>query len=197
MREVRLASGRRVILSDTVGFISDLPTMLVAAFRATLEEVVGADLILHVRDIAHAETEAQRADVERVLADLGIDPEKAEAPILEVWNKADLVAADEREETAHAAGRTRHGAILTSAVTGEGVAPLLAAIDARLGKDDRVMTVKLPATAGRLLHWLHENAAVIERSTSDGGDITCTIRIAAEKQPRLVAELKRAGIGTE
>ncbi len=90
---MRLGSGRRIILSDTVGFISDLPTLLVAAFRATLEEVIEADLILHVRDIAHAETEAQARDVETVLADLGIDTLPVESHILEVWNKIDLSSA--------------------------------------------------------------------------------------------------------
>jgi GTP-binding protein HflX len=196
MREVRLASGRRVILSDTVGFISDLPTMLVAAFRATLEEVIGADLILHVRDIAHAETEAQRADVEHVLGDLGIDPHAADAPLLEVWNKADLLGPEALEEARYAARRTRHGAILTSAMSGDGLGALLATIDARLGVHDRTMTIVLPATAGRLLHWLHENAQVMSRQTDAEGAVTCTIRIAAEKQPRLVAELKRAGMAT-
>ena len=103
MREVRLPSGRRIVLSDTVGFISDLPTMLVAAFRATLEEVVEADLVLHVRDISHAETEAQRRDVETVLSELGIDAAAADVPLLEVWNKADKLSASDR-----AGGHERH-----------------------------------------------------------------------------------------
>ena len=104
MREVKLASGRRIILSDTVGFISDLPTTLVAAFRATLEEVVEADLILHVRDISHPETQAQLHDVDAVLSDLGIDAAAAEAPILEVWNKADRLDARRPHGS-----RARHG----------------------------------------------------------------------------------------
>ncbi|MET1045086.1 MAG: GTPase HflX, partial [Hyphomicrobium sp.] len=98
MREVKLPSSRRIIISDTVGFISDLPTMLVAAFRATLEEVVEADLILHVRDIAHEETEAQASDVEKVLGDLGIDTLPVDNHILEVWNKIDLVSHERRGE---------------------------------------------------------------------------------------------------
>ena len=110
MREVRLQGGRRIILSDTVGFISDLPTMLVAAFRATLEEVIEADLILHVRDISHPETDAQARDVEGVLADLGIDTIAAESHILEVWNKIDLlspVTRTKRESAAQWAERRR------------------------------------------------------------------------------------------
>ncbi|MES1179920.1 MAG: GTPase HflX, partial [Hyphomicrobium sp.] len=103
MREVRLQSGRRIILSDTVGFISDLPTTLVAAFRATLEEVIEADLILHVRDIAHAESEAQAADVKGVLGDLGIDMTTSDTRILEVWNKVDLLSPVTREEALAAA----------------------------------------------------------------------------------------------
>ena len=194
MREVRLASGRRIILSDTVGFISDLPTMLVAAFRATLEEVIGADLILHVRDISHAESEAQRLDVERVLVDLGIDPQAAGAPIVEVWNKLDLLAIEKQDEMRHAARRSERSAMPVSSVTGEGIEALLATIDARLGAADVELTITVPAAGGRLLHWLHENAAVIERHVGDGGETTCRIRIAAEKKPRLDAQLRRAGI---
>ena len=105
MREVTLPSGRRIILSDTVGFISNLPTTLVAAFRATLEEVVGADLIAHVRDISRPDTNAQARDVEGVLHDLGIDPQAAGSPVIEVWNKIDRLDPDAREELRNEAGR--------------------------------------------------------------------------------------------
>ncbi len=97
LREVKLPSNRRVILSDTVGFVSELPTQLVAAFRATLEEVIEADLILHVRDISHEDSDVQRSDVERVLADLGIDTSSADTGLVEVWNKADLIDGDRRD----------------------------------------------------------------------------------------------------
>jgi 50S ribosomal subunit-associated GTPase HflX len=127
MRAIRLPSGRRIILSDTVGFISDLPTQLVAAFRATLEEVLEADLIVHVRDLAHPETEAQKADVLDVLADLGVGEARLEA-MLEARNKIDLLD-DEAAADMRNAARREQGAVALSAVSGEGVATLLDAID--------------------------------------------------------------------
>jgi GTP-binding protein HflX len=196
MREVRLASGRRVILSDTVGFISDLPTMLVAAFRATLEEVIEADLVLHVRDVSHAETEAQCRDVEKVLADLGVDPEAPETAILEVWNKIDLLDADQREVLAHSAERRPGGAVPVSAVTGEGLSELLAAIDTRLGVDDQTLDLELPAHAGRTLAWLHANAAILEREVDEVGTCRLSVRIDASKRGQLEALLRREGLRT-
>src|SRR6185437_10053305 len=121
MREITLPSGRRIVLSDTVGFISDLPTNLIAAFRATLEEVVAADLILHVRDISHPESEAQHHDVVAVLVDLGIDADSETAPILEVWNKADKLTPGTRTEVERARARRNRPAVLVSALTGEGI----------------------------------------------------------------------------
>lgn len=192
MREVRLASGRRIILSDTVGFISDLPTMLVAAFRATLEEVIEADLILHVRDIAHPETDAQARDVESVLAELGIDLAPADSHILEVWNKIDLLGPIPREE-AEAAARFRVGGpVLISATTGEGLDVLLAAIDDRLGVGDEVLALVVPATAGRLIHWLHENSHVLGRAAGEDGMLAMTVRVTADKKGQLLAQLEAA-----
>lgn len=192
MREIRLPSGRRVILSDTVGFVSNLPTLLVAAFRATLEEVVEADLILHVRDISHAETDAQASDVERVLADLGIDPVPEHSPILEVWNKVDLLTALQRQEVEHAARFARRPPVLVSAATGQGVDRLLTAIDARLGTGDEVVDVRIPAGDGRMLAWLHENATITARhDDTTTGAIDVTIRIPADKRGRLEGWLKR------
>ena len=194
MRAVRLQSGRKVIFSDTVGFISDLPTMLVAAFRATLEEVVEADLILHVRDIAHAETEAQRADVESVLGDLGIDTLPVDNHILEVWNKIDLLDAETRE---HRLAATRFAArrpAEVSALTGEGLDALLAAIDARLGAADSFVDLVVPAADGRTLAWLYTEADVLTRETDDAGDTRLRLRIPSEKRDRLVGQLKKAGI---
>ncbi|MGE3065174.1 MAG: GTPase HflX [Hyphomicrobiaceae bacterium] len=194
MREIGLASGRRIILSDTVGFISDLPTMLVAAFRATLEEVIAADLILHVRDISHAETDAQARDVETVLSDLGIDAEAADAPILEVWNKADLLDDAGRAEVARNLRRNDRQPVLVSALTGEGIDLLLATIDARLGARDVVVTLVIPAREGRLLSWLHANTEVLEESADEEGTITCRIRVDPDVRGKLEGRLRHAGL---
>ncbi len=193
MREVRLASGRRIILSDTVGFISDLPTMLVAAFRATLEEVVEADLILHVRDISHAETDAQARDVEDVLTGLGIDTLSADGPILEVWNKIDLLSPLTLEEAESAARWADRHPALVSAVTGEGIEALLQAIDARLGRGDEILDLVIPAHEGRLVNWLYEEAEVLDREALETGEVRVRLRIAAEKKERLNAQVRRAG----
>jgi GTP-binding protein HflX len=194
MREVRLRSGRRIILSDTVGFISDLPTMLVAAFRATLEEVIEADLILHVRDVAHAETDAQARDVETVLTELGIDTQAAASPILEVWNKIDLLSAQSREQALSAARWVERRPVLVSAVTGEGIEALLQAVDVRLGRADEVVDLVVPAHEGRLINWLYEEAEVLDRSETDAGDVRVRVRIAAEKRERLNSQVRRAGV---
>ncbi|MCB1506033.1 MAG: GTPase HflX [Hyphomicrobiaceae bacterium] len=193
MREVRLASGRRVILSDTVGFISDLPTMLVAAFRATLEEVIDADLILHVRDISHEETEAQAEDVARVLESLGIDLTPAENHVLEVWNKVDRLSAVTRSEAENAARFLSPRPVLVSAVTGEGLAQLLDAIDARLGASDEIVTVPIATGDGKLRAWLHENTDIVASEENEDGSARFTVRIPADKKGRLLARLGKAG----
>src|SRR5258707_10960514 len=134
LRAVDLRHGTRMILSDTVGFISDLPTMLVAAFRATLEEVIAADLILHVRDVSHGDTEAQSKDVAEVLRELGIEPE--DPRLVEVWNKIDRVDASERERLDNLSQRqpAERRPILVSAPTGEGTDPLIDLIEQRLAR---------------------------------------------------------------
>lgn len=190
LREVKLPGNRRIILSDTVGFISDLPTMLVAAFRATLEEVIEADLILHVRDIAHAESNAQANDVEGVLASLGVDLTNAAGPMIEVWNKADLLAPVQREELQAAARFRERKAVLISAVSGEGIDTLLATLDARLGEADEVLSFRLPAHEGQLLHWLYENSEVLSREADDEGTLSLRVRVASEKKGRLLAQLE-------
>jgi GTP-binding protein HflX len=194
MREVRLPSGRRIILSDTVGFISDLPTMLVAAFRATLEEVIEAHLVLHVRDIAHAETEAQARDVETVLSDLGIDAVPAHSHILEVWNKIDLLSPVTRQEAISAARFRENAPIPVSAATGEGLDRLLEALDHRLGVADEILTLRIPPQDGRLLAWLHEHADVLKRSSAESGEQVLRVRVASEKLERLKGQLRRSGI---
>ena len=190
MREVRLAQGRRIILSDTVGFISDLPTMLVAAFRATLEEVITADLVLHVRDIASAESAAQRADVDQVLSDLGVDEKEAARRVLEVWNKIDCLPSDQRDEMENQARRLDPQPVLVSAITGEGVAALLAEIEQRISGKDEILELTLPPTAGKLAHWLHENAEVIARETDETGATRYKVRVDAERKARLEARMR-------
>jgi GTPase len=194
MREVKLASGRRIILSDTVGFISDLPTTLVAAFRATLEEVVEADLILHVRDISHAESEPQRRDVEAVLAGLDIEAAAADAPILEVWNKADRLSEAARSEAERGVARADRPPVLVSALTGEGIEALRTAIDARFGAKDEVLVLEIPAREGRLLSWLHDNAEVLAQETAESGAVTTRFRIDPAIKGKLDGQLKRAGL---
>jgi len=194
MREVKLPSARRIILSDTVGFISDLPTMLVAAFRATLEEVVEADLILHVRDIAHEETDAQARDVEQVLGDLGIDTLPVDSHILEVWNKIDLLSHDRRAELQHETQRDDGQPVLVSAATGEGIAPLLDAIDKRLGAADEIIDVIVPGSEGQLLNWLHETCEVLTREVRKDGSLELRLGLPSEKKLRVLAQLRKAGL---
>jgi len=194
MREVRLTGGRRIILSDTVGFISDLPTMLVAAFRATLEEVIEADIVLHVRDISHPESDAQRKDVERVLADLGVDAASPDSKVVEIWNKVDRLSADRREALENAANRSPVRPALVSAVTGEGIDALRDAIDQRLARNDQILTLQVPSGAGALAHWLHDNTEVLERQSADDGALVYRVRIDAAKRGRLSSQLQRAGL---
>jgi len=169
MRGVVLPSGRKVILSDTVGFISDLPTQLVAAFRATLEEVLEADLIVHVRDISHPETEEQAQDVRTILASLGVRPE---VPQLEAWNKLDLLDPETRAARLAEAQRSE-GVFLLSALTGEGVEGLLDAASAALEEEKVERRLFLPFAEGRRRAWLHDQGVVTaERQTADGYQIT-------------------------
>jgi GTPase len=197
MRVVRLKSGRRVIFSDTVGFISDLPTSLVAAFRATLEDVIEADLILHVRDIAHAETDAQRADVEGVLRELGIDTLPDDSAMLEVWNKVDLLDEEEREARTAAARFAARAPVQVSAITGEGFDALIAAIDARLSSGDTVIEVIVPAHDGKTLAWLYSEADVMARAADAAGDTRLKVRLANEQRDRVLAQLAKSGISVE
>lgn len=165
MRGVVLPSGKKVILSDTVGFISDLPTQLVAAFRATLEEVLEADLILHVRDIAHPETEEQAEDVGEILESLGVDED---VPLFEVWNKIDLLAPPLREALLVQDARTP-GVHAVSAITGEGLDGLLAAIGEALDEERMEETVALPFADGRRRAWLHGAGVVLTEVAGEDG----------------------------
>ena len=181
MRLVRLPSGREVVLSDTVGFVSDLPTALVAAFRATLEEVVEADLILHVRDMRDSEeAEAQAADVKRVLAELGIGEDK---PIIEVWNKADLWSSEQQQTLSQRAAR-RNDVAITSAITGEGLDALQALIAEKLAARAAVRQLRLTHAEGDHLAWCYRHAEVLARKDDETG-MTLTLRLPP-------AELSRA-----
>ena len=165
MRRLELDDGREIILSDTVGFISDLPTDLVAAFRATLEEVTEADLILHVRDIAHPESEAQCRDVEEVLASLGIE-EAHGAPRLEVLNKIDLLDAEARVVLENQLAR-RDGASAVSALTGDGLENLTHAIARQLSTPTSAVQLTVPLSDGADLAWLYANGQVLNREDDE------------------------------
>lgn len=197
MREIRLPSRRRVIISDTVGFISDLPTMLVAAFRATLEEVTSADLILHVRDISHPETNAQCADVERILHDLGMETGPDAKNLLEIWNKVDLLDAEATDRVRHDARRSQRETILVSALTGEGIVGLLHAVDSHLGTGEQNVRISLPPQAGAMLHWLYENTDVLDRRSDEMGNQILSLRLSPANRERLIARLATAGLGPD
>jgi len=168
MRGLKLPGGTKAILSDTVGFIADLPTELVAAFRATLEEVLEADVIAHVRDAAHDETEAQKADVLKVLADLGVEPD-GERPFIEILNKIDLLEDDVRAGLL-ARGRGRAGAaIAVSALTGDGIDTLLERFESALTRGNIAMRLRLTPEDGEGLAWAYRHGQVQERRDGDNG----------------------------
>lgn len=171
MRLLKLPSGRRVILSDTVGFISDLPTELVAAFRATLEEVLEASLILHVRDISHPDTQAQKADVENVLKMLGVS-EQVDRGLVEVLNKSDLLSATDRAALL-ASGARNDNRIPVSAVTGDGLDALLKTVEDRLAAGRAEISVVVPAADGAALAYLYRVGEVLARRDGDDG---CFVR---------------------
>jgi GTP-binding protein HflX len=177
MRGVVLPSGRKIIASDTVGFISDLPTQLVAAFRATLEEVLEADLILHVRDISHPETAEQAQDVTEILASLGVKPS---VPVIEVWNKLDLVDPSARASLALSA-RGRDRVFPVSALTGEGIDSLLAAISVAFDEEKTDRTLTIPFAEGRKRAWLHAQGVVTAEEETDAGH-QITLRWTARQQ---------------
>jgi GTP-binding protein HflX len=160
MRALKLPSGRRVVLSDTVGFIADLPTELVAAFRATLEEVLEAEIIVHVRDTAHGESEAQKGDVLKVLSELGIEPD-GDRLILEVLNKIDLLDAPARKGLL--ARNAPIGPVAISALSGEGIPDMLARLDAALEQSSTTLALKLDPTDGAGLAWAYEHGRVVAR----------------------------------
>ncbi len=183
MRALALPSGRRVILSDTVGFISDLPHELVEAFRATLEEVIAADLIIHVRDVSHPETLAQKADVEAVLRTLGLTEAIETNGIIEALNKCDLLAEEDFATLANRSVRAEGELVLVSARTGQGCDDLISAIDGRLAVGMPVIEVQVAAHDGAGLAWLYQHGEVLAR-TDDAAGSRLTVRLSAGNAAR-------------
>ena len=186
MRDVRLPGIDKAILSDTVGFVSDLPTQLVAAFRATLEEVASADLLIHVLDMSHPDRDAQRDDVEQVLAQLGIGPDDEGAPpSIEAWNKIDLLGRLEREALLTEAQR-REDAVPISALSGLGMDDLRERVAETLKSGEQVHDIRLPASDGGKIAWLHARGDVLDQRTS-GSEIDLRVRLSAENWARFQA----------
>ncbi len=192
MRLIRLPHGGAAILSDTVGFISDLPTMLISAFRATLEEVRAADVIIHVRDISHADSEAQSQDVETILGEVGV-ADGADR-VIEVWNKLDRLDGDARAALAQEEDMRPAPPLAVSALTGEGIDRLMAAIEERLARGRALIELTLDSSDGRGLHWLYEHAEVMSRT--DGGDgVHLTVRVAPDQVERVKRRFAEPGAG--
>jgi GTP-binding protein HflX len=186
LRALNLPHGGKAMLSDTVGFISNLPTQLVAAFRATLEEVLEADVILHVRDISHEDSEAQEHDVEAVLRQLGIDTQ-GEQLILEIWNKIDRLTQEERENIENIAARRppERPCFLVSAASGEGIDGVLVAIEERLAATRTTLHLSIDAADGAGISWLHRNSEVLGKNLNDGR-YEMTVRVDETKRDLVI-----------
>jgi len=184
MRDMRLPGFDKVILSDTVGFVSDLPTELIAAFRATLEEVREADLLVHVRNMAHPDREAQREDVEDVLASLGLAEEGA-PPRIEAWNKVDLLSGDERARLDEEAHR-RDDVVPISAVTGEGLDALRESMAEKLRSGEQIHRIRVSATQGSKIAWLHSRGEVLEQKL-DRDELELAVRLSPDNWARFQA----------
>ncbi|MEA2832682.1 MAG: GTPase [Methylobacteriaceae bacterium] len=193
LRALELPHGGRAILSDTVGFIADLPTALVSAFRATLEEVTSADLILHVRDISHVESDVQGEDVAKVLSELGIDPNDS-ARLMEVWNKVDLLDRDARIAVMNAARRIppEKRPVVISAVTGEGFPELLERIEARLASERTQLALTVDPSDGKGLAWLYKNSEVLQRRNQSDGSVFLEVRVAPERAEQVYRRFPNA-----
>jgi GTPase len=199
LRAVDLPHGSRIILSDTVGFISDLPTMLVAAFRATLEEVIEADVILHVRDVSHEDAEAQLHDVEKILSELGIDRNDAahKRALIEVWNKIDRLDAAGRARLQNIAERrpAAERPVLVSAITGQGFDTLSAAIEERLAASRELIELDLDPADGAGVSWLHRHTEVISKAMDEKSErLAMTVRASPDKAKAVRAKFASAVI---
>lgn len=191
LRRVRLPHGTPIILSDTVGFISDLPTHLVAAFRATLEEVVEADLVIHLRDISDPDTAAQAEDVERILADLGVDAGDAKR-VIEVWNKVDLLYDGNRERLlADGTDANKAPPIAISAITGEGIDALKALIETRMSGELEELTVTIEPAQFGLVDWLYRNGDIVSRADNEDGSTTIALKATQTARQEIESRLHR------
>jgi GTPase len=191
LRKLKLPHGRMCILSDTVGFISNLPTHLVAAFRATLEEVIEADIVLHVRDVADPDTMAQADDVNRILEEIGIGPDKDKS-VIDVWNKIDLIDPLERQERfAMLKGRARseRKIVEVSAISGEGTRTLLDMIEECLAGSLQEIKIKLPQSRMKDMDWIYKNAEIIKRRDNKDGSITFDLRMSGLSREELLEKL--------
>lgn len=194
LRRLRLPHGTPVILSDTVGFISDLPTHLVAAFRATLEEVVEADLVLHLRDISDPDTAAQAEDVERILADLGVDVGDGDR-VIEVWNKIDQLDAGSRERLLETGNEPGKSPVAISAITGEGLDALMALIEKRVSGELRSVDITLSPAQLRFLDWIYRNSEVVNRTDNDDGSVSLSLKVTETAREEIDGRLsgRKAG----
>jgi GTPase len=194
LRAVALPHGTKSILSDTVGFISELPTLLVAAFRATLEEVIEADVILHVRDVSHSETEFQARDVETVLCELDIDPNDR-TRLIEVWNKIDLLSEERRTQIMNIVDRREpdQRPLLVSAASGEGLDTLTAEIETRLAQHRVVLELTLDPADGASVSWLYRNTEVMSQAMHEDGRLAVTVRVDPAKAATLQRKFSVSG----
>ncbi|UVK36953.1 GTPase HflX [Mesorhizobium sp. AR10] len=195
LRRVRLPHGTPIILSDTVGFISDLPTHLVAAFRATLEEVVEADLVIHLRDISDPDTSAQAEDVERILADLGVDAGDTKR-VIEVWNKIDRLDEGNRARLlADGADGRKAPPVAISAVTGEGIDALKAIIETRMSGELESLTVTIEPAQFGLVDWLYRNGDIVSRADNEDGSTTISLMATHSAKQEIESRLHRKNNG--
>lgn len=195
LRRVRLPHGTPIILSDTVGFISDLPTHLVAAFRATLEEVVEADLVIHLRDISDPDTAAQAGDVERILADLGVDARDSKR-VIEVWNKIDRLDEGNRARLlADGADGKKAPPIAISAVTGEGIDALKAIIETMMSGELETFTVTLKPDQLAVVDWLYRNGDIVLRDDNEDGSVTIALKATHSARQEIESRLRRQNNG--
>ena len=187
MRRIKLKSGKEVILSDTVGFISDLPHELIMSFRATLEEVLAADIVVHVRDIAGADTIEQKKDVFDVLHNLGLKEIENQENYVEVLNKIDLLSPEEKSKIKTLTTRSKNS-ITLSALTGEGTQELLNKFDKILSRQEQIIELKIPVTDGKLISWIYSNSEVLDQETK-GSNIFFKLKISSANQARLQSKL--------